>query len=239
MDNSVSYVDTFMEFSKSAGGNVQVDRIALTPGALLPCQGYPEERLYYVQSGHGAVSVYGEIDKGDTYVLRPDVTVYFTPGLIHQIVNLSDITMNLVVFRVTGGLIPERAEEGVQRWTSIGRSNDVGTGFWYTDIFNLRENETVREGQYLQIWGVGMRRPQKIYGGEVLSLWAGRSTRQHAHTEANETFYILMGQGEFVVDGERVPFKAGTAYSVPMGVAHHLVNTGNAPVLYICITTGV
>ena len=149
-------VETVLDFCDSAGGNVQIDRITLQPGELIPCQGYPEERLYYVQSGYGVLSVYAEIENGDNYILRPDVTAYHTPGLLHEIANTGEMPMHLVVFRVRGGLVPEGAEDGVQKWTSIGKSAAVGTGFWYTDIFNLQENETAREGQFLQVWGVGM-----------------------------------------------------------------------------------
>ena len=231
------HVEVLLNESESAGGNVQIERIELLPGGKIPCQGYPEERLYYVQGGHGAFSVYGELDQGDTYVIRPDVTYYLTPGLMHEIVNTGSLPMHLVVFRVMGGLVPEGAEEGVQKWTSIGKSNAVGTGFWFTDVFNLQENETAREGQHLQVWGVGLRRAQKLVSGEVLSLGERKSTRRHAHSETNETFYILMGEGCFVVEGERTPFKAGATCSVPVGQVHHVENTGNSPLLYVCITT--
>ena len=237
MTTKIALTEEFLPFKASAGGTVQIERIALQPSQALPCQGYPEERLYYVQSGHGALSVYGEMGQGDTYVLRPDVTAYFTPGLLHEIINMGDLPMYLVVFRIAGGLVPEGTEDGVQKWTSIGRSSAVGTGFWYTDIFNLQENESAREGQYLQVWGVGLRRAQKLVGGEVLALDAGKTTRRHAHSETNETFFILMGEGAFVTDGERTPCRAGSVCSVPVGVVHHVENTGNAPMLYLCITS--
>lgn len=230
-------VETLLDFCDSAGGNVQIDRITLQPGELIPCQGYPEERLYYVQSGYGVLSVYAEIENGDNYILRPDVTAYHTPGLLHEIANTGEMPMHLVVFRVRGGLVPEGAEDGVQKWTSIGKSAAVGTGFWYTDIFNLQENETAREGQFLQVWGVGMRRAQKLVSGEVLQLGGGRATRRHAHSETNETFYILMGEGFFETDGIRTPFQPGAVCSVPVGVVHSVENAGKTPMLYVCITT--
>lgn len=229
--------ETLLAFDASAGSNVQIDRITLRHGELIPCQGYPEERLYYVQSGYGVLSVYAEIADGDNYILRPDVTAYHTPGLLHEIANTGEQEMQLVVFRVRGGLVPDGAEEGVQKWTSIGKSAAVGTGFWYTDVFNLQENETAREGQFLQVWGVGLRRAQKLVSGEVLQLGGGRATRRHAHSETNETFYILMGEGSFENDGERTPFKAGSVCSVPVGVVHSVENAGITPLLYICITT--
>ncbi|MBR0135140.1 MAG: cupin domain-containing protein, partial [Clostridia bacterium] len=224
-------------FEESAGGNVQIERLTLPAEAALPCRGYPEERLYYVLGGFGAMSVYGKMGQGDTYVLRQNVTLYFTPGLMHEIVNTGEMPMTLLVFRVRGGLVPEGAEEGVQKWTSIGRSKAVGTGFWYTDVFNLQENETAREGQHLQVWGVGLRRSQKLVGGEVLLLGDGSSTRRHAHSETDETFYILMGEGVFVNDAKRIPCRAGSVCSVPVGLVHHVENTGDTPMLYICITS--
>lgn len=226
-----------MPFSTSAGGNVQIERLTILPGETIPCQGYPEERLYYVQAGHGILSVYSKVDKGDVYILRPDVTMYFTPGLVHELINTGDLPMHLVTFRVRGGLVPESTQDGVQTWTSIGKSSAVGTGFWFTDVFNLQENETAREGQHLQVWGVGLRRAQKLVNAEVLSLGAHRSTQRHAHSETNETFFILMGEGYFVNGDERIPFHAGSVCAVPVNMAHSVENSGETPILYVCITT--
>ena len=231
------FTRTVLPFEDSAGGNVQIDRLTLPAGEMIPCAGYPEERLYYVLSGYGAMSVYGRLGSGDTYIMRPDVTMYFTPGLMHEIINSGEGPIELLIFRVKGGLVPEGAEEGVQKWTSIGKSKAVGTGFWYTDVFNLQENETAREGQHLQVWGVGLRRSQKLVSGEVLALGEGSSTRRHAHSETNETFYILMGEGNFVNGDERIPCRAGSVWSVPIGLVHSVENTGNAPMLYVCITS--
>ena len=156
-------------FEQTGYGNLQVEELRLSPGEDLPLAGYPEERLYYVKSGFGSMTVYDDLQKGDIYIIRPNVTLFYTPGLRHYMKNTGDHDMRLILFRITGGLMPAGTVEGIQKWTGA-KEGDVGCGFWYTDIFNARENETVREGLGLEIWGVIPRRPQKFDFGEVLKL---------------------------------------------------------------------
>jgi mannose-6-phosphate isomerase-like protein (cupin superfamily) len=230
-------VRTLLPFENSGGGNVQVDCLTVAAGEVLPCRSYPEERLYYVEGGHGALSVYDKMTKGDTYILRPDIALYFTPGLPHEIVNTGRTPMQIIVFRVSGSLVPSGVPDGVLKWTGIGLSEAPGNGFWYTDIFNLQDNETAREGLHLQVWGIGLRRAQKITGAEVLALAPHSSTRRHVHSDTTETFYLISGEGHYVLEDARVPCKAADVCSVPPNIAHHTENTGDTPMLYVCIST--
>lgn len=233
MDTKLTHV--LLPFEDSSGGNVQIEDFLISPGDKLALAGYPEERLYFVQEGHGALSVYGEIGKGDMYILRPDIALYFTPGLLHEIVNTGNDPIRLILFRVTGGLVPAGAMEGVQKWTSIGQSAEVGCGFWYTDIFNLQENETAREGLDLQLWGIGTRRAQELEFAELLTEAPGGAIRLHAHGNTHEHYYIIQGQGTIYIGNQVIPVKAGSVATVPVNEVHHLENTGSTPLMWIDI----
>lgn len=226
-----------LPFKAASGGNVQIEELVILPGEKLALAGYPEERLYFVKEGHGALSVYGEIGKGDMYILRPDIALYFTPGLLHEMTNTGDGSIHLILFRVTGGLVPAGAMEGVQKWTSIGQSDNVGCGFWYTDIFNLQENETAREGLYLQLWGIGTRRAQKLEFAELLTEAPNGAIRLHAHGNTNEHYYIIQGQGIIYIGDQRIPVNAGSVATVPVNEVHYLENTGTTPLMWIDINT--
>lgn len=224
-----------LSFDCSSGGNVQIEELLVAPGENLALAGYPEERLYFVQEGHGALSVYDEVGKGDMYILRPDIALYFTPGLLHEMVNTGNHPIRLILFRVTGGLVPAGSMEGVQKWTSIGQSAEVGCGFWYTDIFNLQENETAREGLNLQLWGIGTRRAQKLEFAELLTESPGGAIRPHSHGNTHEHYYIIQGQGTIYIGDQILPVKAGSVATVPVNEIHRLENTGNTPLMWIDI----
>ena len=228
-------VRTLFPFSDAPGGNVQIEQLTVAPGEKMALGGYPEERLYYVQEGRGALSVYGAIGEGDLYVLRPDVALYFTPGLLHELVNTGEFPMRLVLFRITGGLVPAGAMEGVQKWTTIGTSQQVGCGFWYTDIFNLQENETAREGLNLQLWGIGTRRAQKLDFAELLTEAPGGSIRRHSHADTHEYYYFIQGQAELHIGDRTMSARAGATAAVPAGEVHDLKNTGDTPLMWIDI----
>ncbi len=48
-------------------------------------------------------------------------------------------------------------------------------------------------------------------------------------------FYIFDGEGEATVEGERVPWRTGTALTVPAGKKHGYKNTGKSNLLLITI----
>lgn len=58
---------------------------------------------------------------------------------------------------------------------------------------------------------------------------AGFSTGLHVHRVQEETFYVLEGECDWLVDGERVRAMPGTCLFVPPGVPHNIANTSDRP----------
>jgi mannose-6-phosphate isomerase-like protein (cupin superfamily) len=222
-----------------------VDQIVLQPGTRLGLAGYPEERIYYVLDGRGALSVYDAISKGDLYAVRPDISYYFTPGLKHEILNTGSGPLILVVFRVTGGVVPTESEDGVASWPAVSKPGvtvanpAVGTGFWATYVFDEHSNPSVMEGQYLNVHALRLRRAQRITTAELLTIGPHSETRPHRHEDSDETFYILSGSGNLHWDGKTVPMKAGAVASLPVHGVRNLENTGDTPLQYIVLNTMV
>jgi len=61
----------------------------------------------------------------------------------------------------------------------------------------------------------------------------------HSHYTQEEMFIILEGEGTLRVAGEMVPVRAGDVIDIPPGpeYPHQLVNTSNAPMKYLSIST--
>jgi uncharacterized cupin superfamily protein len=62
----------------------------------------------------------------------------------------------------------------------------------------------------------------------------------HAHHVNEEMFFILEGSGPLRLGGERHPVKAGDVIACPAGgaeTAHQLINTGEADLRYLAIST--
>jgi len=66
-----------------------------------------------------------------------------------------------------------------------------------------------------------------------------RSCPYHLHHAQEEMFVILEGQGTLRVAGEHLPVKAGDVIFIPAGpeYPHHLLNTSDAPLKYLSIST--
>jgi len=61
----------------------------------------------------------------------------------------------------------------------------------------------------------------------------------HFHYAQEEMFVILQGEGTLRVAGEQVPIRAGDTIFIPPGpdYPHHLINTSDAPLHYLSIST--
>lgn len=57
----------------------------------------------------------------------------------------------------------------------------------------------------------------------------------HIHLEDDETWYVLLGRLEFLLNGERVVVDAGGCVTVTRGVAHAFRNPGPDPVRYLIV----
>ena len=59
----------------------------------------------------------------------------------------------------------------------------------------------------------------------------------HYHAQTDEIYYIIDGEGQMVLDDERIDVHRGQVVYVPRGVKHKAV--GNLTVLTVCIPRGV
>lgn len=58
----------------------------------------------------------------------------------------------------------------------------------------------------------------------------------HKHTNQEEVYIVLQGEGEMFIDGELVPFCSGTAIRVDQHALRSIRNTNlTEPMYYICI----
>ncbi|MGQ0602999.1 MAG: cupin domain-containing protein [Anaerolineales bacterium] len=58
-------------------------------------------------------------------------------------------------------------------------------------------------------------------------LESGQTQHSHEHADQDKFYFVIEGQGEFVVGDERRDVGAGGVVWVPAGVPHGVTNTGN------------
>lgn len=91
--------------------------------------------------------------------------------------------------------------------------------FSYQDFLKqmpLPANEKWREG----VWDVEAFK----HGTMLLEVFAPRhGDYQTPHTQ-DELYFVMRGHGEFVLEGERMDFRAGDALFVPAGQVHRFEN---------------
>ena len=66
------------------------------------------------------------------------------------------------------------------------------------------------------------------------TLAPGQATQRHYHRASEEIYFVLDGEGEMELDGDRRPVSAGDAVAIPAGAWHELRAEGERPLRILC-----
>ncbi|MFA6004937.1 MAG: cupin domain-containing protein [Patescibacteria group bacterium] len=92
---------------------------------------------------------------------------------------------------------------------------------------NLLQNVTqqARDNEYFRRVLATGKHTQVV----IMSIAVGEDIGEETHAENDQVLYLLEGEGEVVLDGERSPYKAGDLVLVSAGIKHNFINTGEVP----------
>jgi uncharacterized cupin superfamily protein len=94
------------------------------------------------------------------------------------------------------------------------------------------------QGFVAQVAALGLAIGAQKLGCSLVVVPPGKKAWPYHLQYANEEmFVILAGSGTLRYDGERFPVKAGDVIATPVGKAHQLVNTSDAELRYLAIST--
>ncbi len=71
----------------------------------------------------------------------------------------------------------------------------------------------------------------------IVRITPGAEVSLHTHEHSAETFYVLSGQGAFVMEGKLVPCQAGSCGFAQAGALHGVKNTGEDDLELLAIFT--
>jgi len=63
---------------------------------------------------------------------------------------------------------------------------------------------------------------------------AGAATERHYHRESEEIYYVVEGDGEVELDGERAAVGPGDAVLIPPGTWHEIRASDAGPLRFLC-----
>jgi mannose-6-phosphate isomerase-like protein (cupin superfamily) len=103
-------------------------------------------------------------------------------------------------------------------------------------IINLNDSPpfTTKDGSQIRSILDASNSPVRNQSLAEATLPPGASTAAHRHPKSEEIYYILSGRGRMTVDAESRNVKPNDAILIPPGVRHELVNTGTAPLVFLC-----
>ena len=99
---------------------------------------------------------------------------------------------------------------------------------------------------YVLELGPGVKIPGKVFGGAAVKAGGADFSLQvfapgteggfyHVHKDHEELYFFLSGTGEYQVDGHNIPVKEGSVVRVSPAGKRAVRNTGDAPLVMLCI----
>ncbi len=67
---------------------------------------------------------------------------------------------------------------------------------------------------------LGSKDESKIFNAHLQSYAAGGATLSHQHDNREQYFYVLEGEGTFIVEGEEFPVRPGSFVFIPANTEH-------------------
>lgn len=87
---------------------------------------------------------------------------------------------------------------------------------------------------------VFVRNPTKMTGAEISYTLLNPGVSEpffHLHHQHEEVYLIIQGSGQYQVDDHLFGISEGSIVRVGVGASHCLKNTGDVPLIYICVQT--
>lgn len=91
------------------------------------------------------------------------------------------------------------------------------------DAFTTKDGSTIREYQHTSLQSLA-----------EAALAPGQSTQRHFHRASEEIYFVLEGEGDLEIDGERTRVKPGDAALIPAGAWHEIVAVSALRFLCCC-----
>jgi len=103
--------------------------------------------------------------------------------------------------------------------------------FQYT---SLTREKKWQSGPYPGVELLVLHKSEETGGLTMLRKFhAGTTIPAHIHPQANESAYVLSGEGELRLEGETVAFAGGQGLHIPAGIWHAVANTGSEDVAMV------
>ncbi|RJQ37898.1 cupin domain-containing protein [Candidatus Microgenomates bacterium] len=69
----------------------------------------------------------------------------------------------------------------------------------------------------------------------IMNILPEEEIGEEVHTESDQILLIIQGEGDAIIEGEKMPFKIGDTFLVEAGTRHNFINTGDVDLKIITV----
>ncbi|MCB1121809.1 MAG: cupin domain-containing protein [Verrucomicrobiae bacterium] len=200
-----------------------------------------KEQVFYVTSGVGVVKLGNEQRE-----VKPGCLVYIPAGLQHQTITTSEEPLCYLLCNIYESNEDKTFAQHIESVRSVRKAQaenqDSGGGSAIAQIKNppkffedINQGKVYEFGSNQTILLIDRSESERIE--LVVVVWPARNKgAMVAHSEKEQTFFVLEGHGEVTIDGETRPIAPGDVVFVPRNTPH-TTESFDEDLRYLCLNT--
>ena len=200
-----------------------------------------KEQVFYVTSGVGIVKL-GDEQRD----VKPGCLVYLPAGLKHQTITTSDEPLCYLLYNLYESNENKTFAQHLDTVRSVRKAQAESQSFGDDSTIaelknapkffeNINDGKVYDFGSNQTILLIDRNESERIE--MVVVIWPPKNKgAMVAHSEKEQTFFVLEGHGEVTIDGETKPIGPGDVVFVPRNTPH-TTESFDEELKYLCLNT--
>lgn len=94
-----------------------------------------------------------------------------------------------------------------------------------------RKGKLVKKDERYEVYDI----PLEHLVASITILHPGKATTGHSHSDVEEVYYYVQGEGEVLLGRNRHKVKPGDVLLIPMAAFHRVYNTGDEDLIFLSV----
>lgn len=204
-----------------------------------------KDQVFYITSGVGIIKIGDE-----SHTVQKGNIIYVPGGIVHQTITTGDEPLCYLLLNVFNDSTKEghgTFEEHIEKVKLIRKeqadTQSAGEGLTSTNVRQSKFFNTIYEGKQYEFGSnqtiLLLDRSETNRNELTLVIWpAGNKGAMVAHSEKEQSFFVIEGEGNITIGSETQLVKPGDLVFVPINTPH-TTEAGDSKLIYLCLNSQI